>query len=182
VPSFDPDTTPAEDRAFRLAQNGAVTLFLRQDVLDETTGWLHDHGYRLVTLDARPWHTRADFHDDVRAALDFPDHYGANLDAFNDCMHEVATYAYGADRDATGTVLVFTGYDAFTAREPQAAQSILDIIAHAARHAMLVGHRLLCLVQSNDPDLGFDPVGATAVAWNPDERLWADRVRAVPPR
>lgn len=140
--------------------NSAVTLYQRP--VDDICDWLTEHGYQLVRL-AAGWDTQADFHHDIKVALDFPDYYGANLDAFNDCMRDVATYDYGASRDATGTVLVFTGYDAFARREPHAAQAILDIIAGTARFAMLFGHRMLCLVQSNDPNIGFDPVGATPV-------------------
>lgn len=173
MPSFDPATNLAEDRAFRLAANSAVTLFRRPEILDETTGWLREHGYQLITMAATAWRTQADFHRDVKAALDFPDYYGDNLDAFNDCLRDVATYAYGVDPDATGTVLVFTGYDAFTTREPAAAQAILDIVAGAAREAMLLGHRMLCLVQSSNPDITFDPVGATPVDWNQAE--WTSR-------
>ncbi|MFL6119042.1 barstar family protein [Actinophytocola sp.] len=173
--SFDLDADLAGDRAFRLAVNGPVTLFWRPEVLAETTQWLADHGYQLVRLDAGTWATQADFHRDVKAALDFPDYYGHNLDALNDCLRDVARYEYGAARDATGTVLVFTGYDAFAGREPRAAQVILDIIATAARGAMLVGHRLLCLVQSNDAGITFDGVGATPVRWNPVE--WRDDQR-----
>lgn len=172
MPSFDPDTNLAQDRAFRLAVNSAVSIFWR--AIDETTAWLAGHGYQLVRLDAAAWTTQADFHRDVKAALDFPDYYGHNLDAFDDCLRDVAAYAYGVDRDATGTVIVFTRYDAFASHEPRAAQVILDIIAGNARLAMLYGHRLLCLVQSDDPDLAFEPVGATPVM--------RQDFRAVPPR
>jgi hypothetical protein len=40
---------------------------------------------------------------------------------------------------------------------------------------MLFGHRLLCLVQSNDPDIRFDVVGAAPVMWNPVEWLKENR-------
>lgn len=175
VPSFDPDANLAEDQAFQLAQNSPVTLYWRR--LDGTLAWLTEHGYQLVSLDAGTWATQADFHRDIKAALGFPAYYGENLDAFNDCMHDVAMYDYGADRDATGTVLVFTGYDAFASREPRAAQIILDIIAKRAQGAMLFGHRMLCLVQSNDPDITFEPVGASPVMWNPAE--WMKAARGV---
>jgi hypothetical protein len=79
--------------------------------------------------------------------------------------------------------VVFTGYDAFAARCPRAAQIVLDIMADSSRSAALVGRRLMCLVQRNDPHVQFEPVGATPVAWNdaewldsrrqPDERLAA---------
>jgi len=176
MPWFDAaDATLATDRAFLLLRNSVVSLFWRHEVLDETLAWLTDHGYQLVRLDAAAWTTQAGFHRDIKAALDFPDYYGHNLDAFNDCMRDVSVYGYGASRDATGTVLVFTGYDAFAAREPRAAHVILDIITDTARRAMLFGHRMLCLVQSNDADIAFEPVGATPVLWNPAE--WSDASR-----
>jgi hypothetical protein len=166
VPSFDLDANLAEDRAYRLAANGAVTMFRRPAVLDETVAWLADHGYLIHRWDAGSWATQADFHAAVKQELDFPDYYGqGSLDGFDDCLRDVATYDYGASRDATGTILVFTGYDTYAAREPRAAQVILDVIADTARLAMLFGHRMLCLVQSDDPDITFEPVGATAVSW-----------------
>jgi hypothetical protein len=85
VPSFDPDTNLTGDRAFQLAGVGPVVLMT---TLGDTTSWLAEHGYRLVRLNAGNWTTQADFHRDVMAALDFPDHYGHNLDAFNDCLGE----------------------------------------------------------------------------------------------
>jgi hypothetical protein len=152
-----------------------VTLFWRTEVLDELVAGLVQGGYQIVRLDAGSWAKEIDFHRDIKAALDFPDYYGHNLDAFNDCMRDVASWDYGASRDATGTVLVFTGYDAFAGREPRSAQLILDLVAVAARRAMLYGHRLLCLVQSNDPNIVFEPVGASPVLWNPAE--WANHRR-----
>lgn len=163
------------DRAFDLVKNGDVTLYWRTEILDELVAGLVRGGYQIVRLDAGGWAKQADFHRDIKAALDFPDYYGHNLDAFNDCMRDVASWEYGASRDATGTVLVFTGYDAFAGKEPRAAQVILDLISLNARRAMLYGHRLLCLVQSNDPNIIFEPVGATPVLWNPAE--WADHRR-----
>lgn len=175
MPPFDLTTSPADDRAYQLARDGAVTLFWRQRLLDDTTAWLAEHDYQLVRLDAKAWTTPADFHRDVAAALGFPDYYGHNLAAFNDCMRDVAVYEYGARPDATGTVVVLTGYDAFARHEPRTAAVILDIIASTARSAMLFGHRLLCLVQSDDPDIAFEPVGATPVTWNLAEFVRADR-------
>jgi hypothetical protein len=163
VAPFDPDT--ALDRDFHLAKNGPVALYRRREGLDEMVAWLAEHGYQIVRLDAAAWTTQADFHRDIKAALDFPDYYGHNLDAFNDCMRDVAMYSYGASRDATGTVLAFTGYDAFARREPKAAQIILHILADSARWSMLFGHRMLCLIQSDDTHMTFDPVGSTPVMW-----------------
>lgn len=105
----------------------------------------------------------------MATALDFPDYYGSNLAALNDCMNDVAYYEYGTSPEATGLVLVFIGYDKFAAHCAHAAQRTLDIVADNARSAILIGHRMLCLVQSDSPDIHFAPVGATPVLWNDAE-------------
>ena len=60
----------------------------------------------------------------------------------NDCMSDVVTQDYGWAANTTGLAVVFTGYDVFAVR---------------------------CLVQTNDPRIQFEPVGATAVGWNDTE-------------
>ena len=52
---------------------------------------------------------------------------------------------------------------------------MLNIIADQARSAILVGNRIICLVQSNDPQLSIEPVGALPVMWNDAELLNSSR-------
>jgi hypothetical protein len=173
--AFDSDADLAADRAYRMMVSSPVTMFRRRTLLASTVEWLSRHEYQIVALDAAGWKTDADLHRDVAAALRFPDYYGNNLDALNDCMRDVVDQEYGWSPDATGLVLVFTGYDAYATRRPRSAHSVLDILADRSRGALLFGRRLLVLVQSDDPDLRFDPVGATPVGWNDAEWLDADR-------
>jgi hypothetical protein len=90
-------------------------------------------------------------------------------------MRDVEAQGYGWAPNTTGLALVFNGYDSFAAHCPRAAQAVLDIMADRSRSAALVGRRLMCLVQTNDPSIRFEPVGATAVAWNDAE--WLDSKR-----
>lgn len=155
--------------------NTSVTLFWRRQVLDETLAWLSAHGYQVSQLDALGWSDDAELHRDLAAALHFPDYYGHNLDALNDCMRDVVAQDYGWARDTTGLALVFTNYDAFASRSPRTAHQVLDIMADHSRMASLFGGRLMTLVHSNDPRIRFDPVGATPVMWNDSE--WLDSQR-----
>ncbi len=75
------------------------------------------------------------------------------MDALNDCMRDVVAGDYGADLNATGFVMVLRRYDVFAAFEPRAAHAVLDIFADQARNGALVGHRMMFLVQSDDPYL-----------------------------
>ncbi|NYT96255.1 barstar family protein [Salinispora sp. H7-4] len=173
--AFDLDAELSGDAAFRLVAPSYVRLFWRTSVLDTVVATLREQGYQVVRLDASTWPSEADLHRDIAAALHFPDYYGHNLNALNDCLSDVVTYDYGTTPDATGLVLVFTGYDTFSRHCPRTAQVVLDIIADQARAAALFGHRVCCLVQSNDPAIRFEPVGATPVTWNDAE--WLDSTR-----
>ncbi|MEU5187688.1 barstar family protein [Streptomyces klenkii] len=172
-------TTDAElnaDLDFRLMANTFVTLFRRQNLLEECTTWLDKHGYQVTSLDAAAWSSEGDLLRSIGAALDFPDYYGRSLDAFNDCFGDVASYAsYGIAPEATGLVLVFTDFDTFAAAHPESAQTVLDIIADNARRAALFGRRVMCLVHSSDPQIEFAPIGAMSVMWNDTEGLDASR-------
>lgn len=155
--------------------NTFVSLFWRREVLQHTLEQLAALGYDIVQIDATAWRTEQDLHRDMAAALSFPSYYGNNLDALNDCLSDVGSGDYGVSAAATGLALVIIGYDKFAAVEPDIAQTVLDIFAGQARHAVLIGHRMLCLVQSDDPRITFVPVGATPVACNDAEWLDASR-------
>jgi RNAse (barnase) inhibitor barstar len=172
VATWDANAETNHPLDFRLVHNTFVTMFWRAALLDETVGWLREHAYRVVEFDAGSWSSAADMYEDVAVALNFPDYLGRNLDALNDCMRDVASGDYGWDADThTGLVIVLRAFDAFTAVDRRTAQHMLDIFADQARCAILIGHRIICLVQSNDPRLAFDPVGAMPVMWNDAESL-----------
>ena len=166
---------PRDDLAFRLLLNGPVTLFWRTRLVAETTDWLDEHGYQVVRLAAREWTSDRDMHTAVAAALGFPEYYGHNLNALNDCLRDVVSHDYGWSPDSAGLAIVFTCYDAYAARSPQSAHAVLDILADHSRVAMLFGRPLVVLVQSDDPGIRFEPVGASGVRWNDAE--WADASR-----
>lgn len=152
--------------------NTFVTLFWRKHLLARATERLEDRGFRVIRLEAGRWNTERDMHRAIAAALDFPDYYGHNLDALNDCLGDVACYGgYDDAPEGAGLVLAFNDYDRFAATCPRAAQIVLDIIAARARQAAVLRRRLIGLVQSNDPQIRFEPVGARPVLWNTDEAL-----------
>jgi hypothetical protein len=178
VNAFDPEEDLGQDLGFRLLMNTAVSLFYRRRVLDETCAWLAEQGYQVTVLSASLWSNEADMHRAISGALGFPSYYGHNLDALNDCLRDVITHQYGWDASATGLALVLIGYDAFASACPRPAQVLLDIVASRSREASLYGGRMMCLVQSDNPRIRFDPVGATPVLWNNAE--WLDSTRLDP--
>jgi RNAse (barnase) inhibitor barstar len=154
-----------------LLKNGAVHLYYRPAVLAEDVAWLEDHQYRIDNFDCSKWKTVEAMHEELAGRLEFPDYYGRNLDALNDCMSDIAIPEDG------GRVLVFHRYDDFTARLPDVAWHILDIINGRAWLHALFGRKLMALVQSNDPRIKFPPFSSHSAMWNPRE--WLDKSRGL---
>lgn len=155
--------------------NSPVTMFHRLDVLAETLTWLRSHRYEIVELDASTWVSEAGMLGDMARRLDFPDYFGHNADALDDCLGDVASGEYGWDVSATGLVVLLRRFDAYVRTNHRSAQKLLDILSRNARKGLLIGNRLLCVVQTDDPQSSFEPVGAMSVDWNDAERLDSSR-------
>jgi RNAse (barnase) inhibitor barstar len=154
---------------WKLLERGAVALYYKGAVLSQDLAWLRREQYVVHELDAATWSEPAHFHDAVRSALGFPAYYGRNLASWIDCVAELPV------PDDGGMALVFRHYDAFAKAQPQLAQTVLDSLETTSRRFLLTGRRLLALVQSDDPRIRFERVGAMPVTWNPREWLDADR-------
>jgi RNAse (barnase) inhibitor barstar len=154
---------------WKLLERGAVALYHKSSVLSLDLAWLRQHGYAIHELDALTWATPADFHADAQRVLNFPSYYAKNLASWIDCLAELPV------PDESGMAIVFRRYDTFARSQPQLAQTILDSIESASRRFLLTGRRLLALVQSDDPRIRFERVGAVPVTWNPREWLDSDR-------
>jgi RNAse (barnase) inhibitor barstar len=155
----------------RLFQNSPVALYFCPDVLDEDVAQLRSEGYRIDEFECTQWRSESDFHADMAARLAFPDYYGRNLNAFNDCMSDIEVPEYG------GRAIVLRRFDLFAKSEPAVAQNVLDIMASTSWYLLLFGRRLLTIVQSDDPRISFEGVGAHAVMWNPRE--WLNKNRGL---
>ena len=163
------DDRYAVDRLdLQLLQSSAVTLYHKQGVLAQDLAWLQQAGYRVYTLDAANWKTSSDFHTDVKRELDVA-HYADNLASWLDCLGDL-----DVPRDG-GVVIQLRHFDAFARAEPKFAHTLLDSIESASRRFLLMERRLLALVQSDDPRIRFERIGAAPVNWNPREWLDTDR-------
>ncbi|MCC9311657.1 barstar family protein [Kitasatospora sp. RB6PN24] len=170
VQRYDREQSADEvDLVGQLSRNTSVTLYWRRPLLDRTTARLRAQGCRVAQVDTTGWADQHDLHRDLAAALHFPEYYGHNFDALNDCLRDVF------DDTAAPLALVLTGFDHYARIDPGGAHVLLDVIAGQARVHAVSGCHLLCLVQSDDPQLALEPVGAVPVMWNDAEWLNASR-------
>ena len=167
--AFTEDAELEHPLDYILLRNGGVALYFAEHLLADAIAWLRVRHYLVHEFDCTSWQSEADFHRTVATELGFPDYYGANLNAFNDCVGDVAIPSDG------GVALVFRHFDRFASPHAKCAWHILDVLAGTSREKSLVGRRFLTLVQSDDPRLSFDPIGAVSARWNPSEWLNAKR-------
>ena len=137
-----------------LLQAGFVFRYAARFQFDSACTRLTDLGYLVHELDAQEWASVEDMHAAFATSMSFPDYYGKNLDAFNDALSDVATFSYGSDPAAAGTVLAIPDFDALLRIDHRTGRKILEIFARQARLAALYGHPMLCLVQTIASDLG----------------------------
>ena len=123
--------------------------------------------FNVVDMNAKKWNPK-NVHKNLKEQLAFPDYYGENLNAFRDCFSDMYNERY------RGLVMIFRHFDAFAEHDKSYAEMLLDIIAKTSREWLLTGQKLICLIQSNDPDIWFKEVGGNSPAWNNQEWLDAD--------
>lgn len=152
-----------------LFQNGGVTLYHKQQVLTEHAAWLVRQNYQLKELDAYGWSDAKTFHEDVKRVFGFPSHYTSNLASLVDALAELEIPAGGS------MAVQMRRYDRFVKVDSHLAWSVLDALETTSRRLLLTGRKLLTLVQSDDPRIKFERVGAMPVNWNPREWLESDR-------
>jgi RNAse (barnase) inhibitor barstar len=160
---------PRERLDFQLLQSSAVTLYHKNNILSQDVAILQQLGYRVYTLDAGTWRSVTDFHTAAKRELAFPEYYAPNLASWIDCLGDLDVPA------ESGVVIQLRHFDGFARLEPQFAHTLLDSIESASRRFLLSGHRLLALLQSDDPRIRFERIGAVPVNWNPREWLDVDR-------
>ena len=180
---FKPDEAQNEQLDWAILQDGGVYLYWRQEILADDLNWLKLNGYRIVSFDAGGWRSASEWeserqmHESLKAQLAFPDYYGKNLDALDECMLDNLIVP-----DTGGLALVLSHYDRFckpihSSDERNTAEVVLSIFAKAVRHHMLFGRRLLILVQSDDPKIAFGRLGGVAASWN--HREWLNKNRSL---
>lgn len=156
-----------------LMQNSAVTLYYRRYLFERDMNWLSQHGYAIHTIDC----SKVDlFESQMSQALSFAKCFGydwkGNLDALNDGFYNIEFHA------VTGVAFCLPRFDALAADDLHAAHAVLDIIEWNSRYHLLFGNRMLALVQTDDPDICFESVGARPPEWNREEWFTASRRRA----
>ncbi len=150
---------------WQILQNGWTSLYFNQGLLKEAIQWFEKENFNVITLDCSQWTSREKTLQGIGEQLNFPDYYGKNWSALNDCLWNLAI-------EQEGLVIVLQSFEV-VAKEH--AYQVLDILANNSRSHFLFGDKLITLVQVNDPQYDCEAVGASPVLWNPKEWLNSNR-------
>jgi RNAse (barnase) inhibitor barstar len=151
---------------WQILQNGWTSLYWQEYILNNDLDWFKKEKYNIIDFNCTKWTDTNQIHKDLKKQLDFPDYYGENLSALNDCLSDV-------EINEPGLVTVFRHFHIV---HKDVAHSLLDIFARNSRLHNLFGKRLLTLVQVDNPNYQIDPIGSSSVVWNGAEWLDSKRV------
>ena len=167
------------DLDYVAVRDGGVLLYRKLNYIEEDIQWLRERNYRIYEFDCAAWTSEMALHENLRSALSFPDYYGNNLNALDECMSDDLVVP-----DPGGLVLVLNHYDrifkpasGLASEGRGTAEVVLSIFADAVRYHMLFGRRLLILVQSDDPKIDFGRLRGVAARWN--RREWLNSSRGL---
>jgi RNAse (barnase) inhibitor barstar len=107
-------------------------------------------GFIQVVVDLEPVRDRKVFFEKMAGALAFPGHFGHNLDAFYDCLADLAE---GVE---AGLLLVLEGASGFARAEPEEFGAAVDVLRDAADDWKGKGKVLLAVIQLEQPVLAPD--------------------------
>lgn len=152
----------------QILQNGAISMYHDKTILDQDLNELKKLEYQIVDFNTTNW-TPKTAHQELKKGFEFPNHYGENLDAFNDCLGDLIPIGQ------KGLVIVFRHFDQPATIDKNWCKRLLDIITEQSRQWLLTNKRLIGLIQSNNPDLNFSKVGGLTPTLNKQEWLDAKR-------
>jgi len=159
----DPDEWQRLD--WQILQNGWTSLYWQQSILNEDLDWFKNEQYEIINLDCTTWTNDDQVHIDLKKGLSFPEYYGNNLNALNDCLHDL-------EIQKVGLVICLRHFQIV---DNDLAYRLLDIFANHSRLQSLFGKRLITLVQVDNPNYEIKSIGSYEIEWNGAEWLNSKR-------
>jgi len=151
-----------------LMRDGSVVMFWRHSIVETKVEQLDAEGFDFYRFECESWDRQKCLRE-IGITLEFPDYYGNNLEALNDCLSDIVP-------KHEGIVFIFKNFDKFYERDKSTALHVLDIIqTNSWRLLVEEQKKLIVFLHSSDPQLRIEPVGAFPVAWNNEE--WLDSSR-----
>ena len=146
---------------FTLLQNGPVSGYRTDAVLDRDLSSLAKLGYGIEDFSCAAWQDDPDMHHAFAKRFQFPDYYGHNYDALDEVMADTNVIDVP---ERGGLVVVLRHIDRWRGQ----GDVLVSVLAGAARYWSLFGRRMIVLVHAEDQSWnGPENLAATRIDWRP---------------
>lgn len=158
---------------WRLLHWGAVNLYWRMEIFESDIAELVELNYRIIRL---RFDNASQFQNDLSAALKWREQFGyfpwtGNLNALND------GFKCEPLESADDNAICIENYNALVRDDEQLSVELLNMIEYHSRNYLLLGKRLIGLVQTNDPAFYCRNIGGRRANWNQAE--WLNSARGL---
>ena len=158
---FKENNTDTDRLDYAIMRDGAVSLYYKKSVLHSDLEWFEKERYNVISFDCSKWGDEKIMHEQFKEKLYFPDYYGMNFNALDDCLSDFEIVQ-------VGQIIVFENLDSV---KRDLVVAILDTFAKASREKMLFGLRLIILAQVDEPHYEIGEIGGFTPVWNSNEWL-----------
>jgi len=134
---------------------GAVGIIYDRAVLGAAISDLNAKSYRVAAFDCRRWENPLGAGQELGAALGMPESLPRTIPVVGNYIQELARSDSPFGDLRLRMAVVLGVFDDFLGRHRAEALLLLDELGQASRMAQLFQHRVLVIVQSDDPDLDF---------------------------
>ncbi|MGQ9903964.1 MAG: barstar family protein [Anaerolineae bacterium] len=124
---------------------GMYRLALRVP-LDQVRDTVEQTGWRYAYINARGVASKPAFLDVFASALRFPDYFGRNWDAFEECLADLSWQSFDGTK---GIVIVLDQPDDFARSQPDEWAIACDVLASAVAAHAQTGRPLIVLLRAS---------------------------------
>lgn len=106
-----------------------------------------DHGFTLFHVEGGTADSKDGFLELMSKALNFPDYFGMNWDAFEDCLTDMVSH-----EEAGGYLILYKGFETFAEKEPEDFSTALEIFKDATSFWSEQGKRMVVVLLGRPDD------------------------------
>lgn len=123
-----------------------IYRFASRIPVDQVCDAVEQAGWRCVCVDARGIASGSAFLDVFASALRFPDYFGRNWDAFEECLADLSWQSFDGTK---GIVIVLDRPDDFARSQPDEWAIARDVLASAVAAHAQTGRPLIVLLRAS---------------------------------
>lgn len=115
--------------------------------VDELSSLCQKYGFQFFHIEGKDIASKTDFLKASAKAMSFPEHFGNNWDAFEDCITDLDWVA------ANGYILLYTQPENFARNNPSEWATAIDIFRSAVEYWQETNTPMFVLIKANNLDM-----------------------------